>query len=210
MSHYNIEYFDWQHQLGLLAGRGNLFLYERYIKTDDNVIDFGCGGGFILANLQCREKIGIEINPEARKIAAANNIKTVPGVQDVQDNWADVIISCHALEHTQRPLDELRSLYPKLKKNGKIIFVVPYERNFPYKPNDINQHLYTWSAMAFGNLFTAAGYKVIEAKEIHHRFPPFSHRLIRILGDKLFYLVAKAYGHVKRKMTQVRVVAEKM
>jgi SAM-dependent methyltransferase len=184
-------------------------LYERNINPEDNVIDFGCGGGFLLANFKCRNKIGIEINPEARKIASSNGIETVSQVNEIPDAWADVIISCHALEHTNRPLDELIALYPKLKTKGKIIFVVPYERKAPFKQNDINQHLYTWSEMNLGNLFTKAGYKVIKVEEIHHRFPPYSHQLVRLLGERLFYGVSRIYGSLRRKMTQVRVVAEK-
>ncbi len=209
MSHYNEEYFSWQQKLGLLAGKGNLFLYNSFIKPGDNVIDFGCGGGFLLANLNGKNKIGIEINPEARKQATANGVQTVERVDEIPDSWADVIISSHALEHTHRPLDELRSLYPKLKPKGKIVFVVPYERKMPFKPGDINQHLYTWSEMNLGNLFVLAGFSVKKVEEIHHRFPPKSTWLIKALGDNLFYLAAKVYGNFRRIMTQVRVVAEK-
>ena len=209
MSHYNKKYFDWQHKLGLIAGRNNLFLYERYIDPEDNVIDFGCGGGFLLGNIGCKNKIGIEINPEARKLASSNGVETVSSVSEIPDAWADIIISCHALEHTSRPLDELISLYPKLKAKGKIIFVVPYERNVAFEPNDINQHLYTWSRMNLGNLFTKAGYNVIKVDEIHHRFPPFSRQLVSLLGENLFYGISRIYGSIRRKITQVRVVAEK-
>lgn len=209
MSHYGEDYFKWQHRLGILAGKGNLFLYEKHIQPQDNVLDFGCGGAFLLSNITCKGKLGIEINPEARKLAATNQVEAKANVADVPDGWADVIISCHALEHTHRPLDELRSLYPKLKQGGKIIFVVPYEKKFKYKSGDINQHLYTWSAMAMGNLFTTAGYKVHSVEEIYHRFPPYSPKLINILGKKLFHLAARFYGLLRYNMTQIKVVAEK-
>jgi SAM-dependent methyltransferase len=210
MSHYDQDYLEWQSKFGRLSGRGNLFLYRDHIRPQDNVIDFGCGGGFILANIKCKGKLGIEINPEARKLAAINKVEAVQSPQEVPDDWADVIISCHALEHTHRPLDELQTLYPKLKKGGKIIFVVPYERKNPYKLNDINQHLYTWSEMNLGNLFTHAGYVVKDVKEVRHRFPPYSYKLIDLLGDKLFYFASLAYGNCRTGITQVRIIAEKL
>jgi SAM-dependent methyltransferase len=209
MSHYNNAYFKWQQTAGELAGRINLFLYKKYIQPGDRVIDFGCGGAYLLANLQCAEKLGIEINPEARKQAAANGIKTVDGISQAPDGWADVIISCHALEHTFQPLDEIKSLMPKLRPGGKIIFVVPYERKVRYKANDINQHLYTWSEMNLGNLFTLAGFKVLKVEEIHHRWPPMAHKLMNLVGYKGLNVLSRLYGSVSRKITQVRVVAEK-
>ena len=53
-------------KIGEFGGKANLFKFKKYISKKDNVLDFGCGGGFLLNNLDCNYKAGIEINPVAR------------------------------------------------------------------------------------------------------------------------------------------------
>jgi SAM-dependent methyltransferase len=131
-------------------------------------------------------------------------------VEEVPDDYVDVIISNNALEHTLQPLEELKSLYKKLKVGGKIIFVVPCESiNYSYKANDINHHLYSWSPMCIGNLFTEAGFSVIESQSYIHKWPP-KYRLIAKLGGRsLFEIACRIYGRIERSWFQVRVIAEK-
>lgn len=65
--HYNSDYFDWQKTKGGggFGGWAEPHKFFQYISMDAVVIDFGCGGGFLLDRLKCREKIGIEPNPAA-------------------------------------------------------------------------------------------------------------------------------------------------
>lgn len=125
---------------------GKFYKIRKYIKSTDRVIDFGCGGGYLLEKINCGEKIGIEINENAREVATLKGIKTVISADDISDNWADVIISNHALEHTQRPLDEIMLLRNKLRTGGLIVFIVPSEGVYhSYNALDPNHHLYIWS-----------------------------------------------------------------
>src|SRR6185437_15061148 len=144
--HYDADYFKWQASVGEFGGWVNLPKFLPYVKPGDRVIDFGCGGGFLLKNMPAKEKIGIELNPSAREHAKSIGLKTVASSEEIEDSWADLIISNNALEHTTNPLDELKALHAKLKQNGRIVFVVPCETiHYHYKPNDINHHLYSWS-----------------------------------------------------------------
>jgi len=94
--------------------------------------------------------------------------------------------------------------------NGKIIFVVPCENiNYAYKPGDINQHLYSWSPMGIGNLFTLAGFSVIESKPYIHKWPPNYLKIARF-GRKIFDFTCRLYGQYERTWFQVRIVAEKI
>ena len=209
MSHYEKAYFDWQKELGEFGGKAEQFKFRPYIKPTDNVLDFGCGGGFVLKNLPCAGKMGIEINAVARENCAALGVKAVPNVSEVPDNWADVIISNHALEHTHQPLDEIKSLFPKLKSGGTILFCVPWEKINPWAPNDINQHLYTWAAMNLGNLFTLAGYNVQSVAEVKHKWPPHFFRIHKMFGQGGFDLSSKLYARYKWKVSQLLLVARK-
>jgi 2-polyprenyl-3-methyl-5-hydroxy-6-metoxy-1,4-benzoquinol methylase len=64
--HYNHKYFSWQKSIGEFGGWANLPKFMDYIKPEYNIIDFGCGGGYLLKNIECKHKIGIEVNPSAR------------------------------------------------------------------------------------------------------------------------------------------------
>lgn len=206
---YNKDYFSWQKEIGEFAGQANLFYFKDFVRLTENVIDFGCGGGYLLANLPCREKIGIEINENAQEIARQNGIKVVRSADEIKDEWADVIISSQALEHTASPYDELRKLYPKLKKGGRIVFVIPHEIQNKYRPYDRNHHLYTWSPMCAGNLFTAAGYNVEKVETIKHRWPPGYFQIKKYFGSRIFNILCALYARGRGDWYNVRIVAKK-
>jgi SAM-dependent methyltransferase len=172
MSHYNENYFKWQQAIGVLTGSANRFMYQPFVGKEDVVLDFGCGGGYLLAQLDCRRKLGVEINPVACAQAQAQGIDVADNVRAFAGTPADVIISSHALEHTCQPRDILADLRGALRSGGRLVLVTPFERNSPWTPGDINQHLYTWSPMNLGNLVASAGFRVETSEIIYHRFPP--------------------------------------
>jgi SAM-dependent methyltransferase len=210
MSHYNEDYFKWQQAIGVLTGSANRFMYQPYVGKEDTVLDFGCGGGYLLAGLECRRRLGVEINPAARAIAHAQGIEVACDVREAAGLPADVIISSHALEHTLHPHDILRSLHAALRSGGRLVIVTPFERSTPWRPGDINQHLYTWSPMNLGNLVTAAGFRVETSEIIHHRFPPGAQAWRSLLGEYGFHVLCLLWGRISRSVVQVRVVATKL
>lgn len=214
VSYYDADYFDWQKKIGIFGGMANLKKFKDKVTEEDCVIDFGCGGGYLLKNLNCREKIGIEINDVAHAQIRENGVQPFSSpfelFSDKGYEFADRIISNHALEHTQNPFSELQSLLPLLKKGGTIHFFVPCDSfSNSWKPNDINFHLFSWSPMNLGNLFEAVGFKIIKAKPYIHKWPPFYDVLQRLLGWKLFHLLCFVYGRFSRKWFQIEVFAVK-
>src|SRR5690606_7136957 len=109
----------------------------------------------------CKNKLG-EINETAREYAKTIGITLYDNADKIEDNWADVIISNHALEHVENPLGEIKELYKKLKPGGKIVFVVPHERRKKYVEGNIHNHFFSWAEINLGNLFKHAGYEVVE------------------------------------------------
>lgn len=103
MTYYDESYFEWQKSTGEFGSTVDRYKFEKYIRTIDYVLDFGCGGGFMLKSLNCAAKIGVEVNDSARQFALTQGISAVKDSNQILDEWADVIISDNALEHTLAP-----------------------------------------------------------------------------------------------------------
>ncbi|MFO0484822.1 MAG: class I SAM-dependent methyltransferase, partial [Sphingobacteriia bacterium] len=156
-AHYEQHYFEWQRKVGVLSAEIILPLFQQHVAEDHRCVDFGCGGGYLLEKIHCTQKIGVEINEVAVRVAEEKGLKVVKDLESIPDQWADVIISNHALEHVLHPADVLATMYRKLKPGGKLVLRVPHEVYAPYNAGDPNKHLYTWSPMNIGNLTTALG-----------------------------------------------------
>ena len=208
--HYDKKYFDWQKNIGKIGGNLNKFKFEKEIKETDILMDFGCGGGYLLDNFNNKTKIGFEINKTAWDDIKSKGIAVFDNFDEIDDNSIDCIISNHAMEHVPLPLNTLKNLYKKLKPNGKIVIVIPCEQpsetGFYYKKNDINQHLHTWCPMTFGNLATLAGFEVISCEKFQHQWPP---NWEKDWNNPYFHKKCRAFA-IKNKNLQIKLVATKV
>ena len=207
---YGEKYFAFQREMGHFGGWAELFKFSPYIRTGDAVLDFGCGGGYLLHNLTNVIKAGLEINTEARKVCSGLGLTVYSKINEVPDEHFDIIISNHALEHCVHPLAELIQLKEKLKPEGRAIFFVPSETSrVGYNPRDPNYHLYTWSPMNLGNLFVAAGFEVVSAGPYNHRWPPGYETIARFLGRRGFEFCCRLYGlYCRNIVTQTYCLAK--
>ena len=159
------EYFSWQSAGGAFGALINAHKFRHLVQPSQVVVDFGCGGGFLLKTLDCARRIGIEINPAARAYATAAGIECHATTADVPDGVADLIVSDHALEHVPFPIGLLRELRAKLKPNGLLSICVPID-NWRHQrvvdPHDRNHHLHTWTPQLLANTLHEAGYEVID------------------------------------------------
>ena len=154
------QYFAWQSGSGDFGGRINTHKFRHLISPADTVLDFGCGGGFLLKNLVCHRRIGVEVNPAARRATEGLGIECYATVAAVPDGVADVIVSDHALEHVPFPIGALQELRPKLKAGGRLSICVPHDNYWEdrrYDPNNQNHHLHSWTCQTLGNTLTEAG-----------------------------------------------------
>ena len=211
-AHYRGEsgarYFDWQREIGALGGLLNLYKFAPYVRDDAAVCDFGCGGGFLLARLPGRQKVGVEVNPDARRAATERGLWTVESASELPDAHFDVIVSNHALEHTRRPLDELGVLRGKLKVGGLLICCVPvddWRNERAYDRTDINHHLYTWTPQLLGNLATEAGYTVRSVRVLRYAWSPRLWRAFR--WNRWLFDLACRVNAVMLRRYQVLLVA---
>jgi SAM-dependent methyltransferase len=203
------KYFSWQQPAGMKGAIYNLKFFAPYISEDQDVLEFGCGGGYLLAALRCRGRIGVEINPAALAEAAKNGIQTFPTLADLPEGAFDRIISSHCLEHVANPYESLCTMRRLLRENGKVILLLPVDdwRSEPWIGPDENAHLYTWTPRLLGNLLVSAGFNPISIKLINYTWPPRFDQSIWAISRKLFEAMAFATAIVLRRR-QIWAIAE--
>jgi len=210
--HYDASYFAWQREhSGPTSALMDCWKFQPFLRPSDVLLDFGCGGGFLLRALSCQAKYGVEVNSVARNEASIYG-NVYAEIEDLPAGILfDVIISHHALEHVDSPLDVLRQLGGRLKQGGKLVFVVPSEewhKQKSYRAGDLHQHLYTWTPLSLGNLFARAGFLVEQSELLRHRWPPKVRLFYRFLPDSIFHLLCRTWGTLTGNR-QIRIVASK-
>ena len=101
------------------------------------VLSVGCAAGKTEAELVKRgmKVVGVEINPDAAKIARQRGLTILEGDASeidvaVAGGFYDCIIYADVLEHLPDPLSVLQRHVASLKKNGTVIVSVPNFRHY--------------------------------------------------------------------------------
>jgi SAM-dependent methyltransferase len=209
------------------AGRGEAYqasfpkaeFYRRYqvdlyfrphVTPADTVLDFGCNDGLFLSCLPVAKRIGIEVNPAARARCVSRDIELHEDISTVPSEAVDVAISNHCLEHTLAPFETIRQIHRVLKPGGKLVLVLPFDdwRNAVHRnwrPNDRDNHLFTWSPMNIGNLLTEAGFEVERSEHTHYALSNKLKPIRDILGDTAFRIAANLLSRYKKRSEVVTV-----
>src|SRR5580700_1261312 len=88
VSHYTgeagLRYFEYQSRFGDIAGEVAARKLARHIGSSEVVLDFGCGGGFMLKSITCGQRLGVEINPFARETAENQGITCFETLEQIE------------------------------------------------------------------------------------------------------------------------------
>jgi SAM-dependent methyltransferase len=205
------EYFRWQEALSSVGAEIEAKNFQRHISERDCVLDFGCGGGFLLKYLSCGRRLGVEINPAARQVAIQNGIECYPDLSEVPSQIADVVISNHALEHVPSPVAVLTDLNRVLKPNGTLVVKLPiddWRAQRQVDPNDINCHLYTWTPQLLFNCLKVSGFDkdLIDIKVLTYAWFPGFGKAYKLLPGIIFDAGCTAFAILKRRRQLIATV----
>lgn len=159
------RYFTQKCTFGELSAAWNLPFWLPYVSPRDSVLDFGCGGGYLLNILPAQKKVGVDINPVARSQARSLGLSVYSMLDELPPERFSRIISSHALEHVPHPLIVLQSFKSYLAPEGLILLLLPLDdwrnkSNRIYHDKDFDHHLYTWTPQTIGNLLKEAGFEI--------------------------------------------------
>jgi 2-polyprenyl-3-methyl-5-hydroxy-6-metoxy-1,4-benzoquinol methylase len=201
------KYFEYQNSRGELGGRLTAKRLQSYIAPTDSVLDFGCGGGWLLKALTCRSKIGVEPNPSARIQCESNGVLAVAQIAEVHEK-VDVVISNHSLEHVPYPIEALRQMRALLREEGRLVLVTPiddWRMQSRYVPDEINHHLHTWNPQLIGNTLAEAGFRPKSIHILTKAWPPRVEALHRLLPAPIFEVACSVWGAIRLRRQLVAI-----
>jgi 2-polyprenyl-3-methyl-5-hydroxy-6-metoxy-1,4-benzoquinol methylase len=158
------------------------------------VVDFGCATGYFAQYLKQRDcqVLGIELNPDAAKMAEAHceqvlvaDLDIVPVADLLSGQQFDVAVFGDVLEHLRDPWRVLREVQPFLKPDGYVIASIPniahgairlslLQGQFEYADVGLldNTHLRFFTRETVEKLFADTGYFIDAMERV--KIPIFS------------------------------------
>lgn len=105
--------------------------FQKFIPVEATVIDIGAGYCEFINNINCSQKIAVDLNEDTKRFAD-------PGVQvlncqadkleSIPDNTIDIVFSSNFFEHLltkEAIIKTMTEVYRKIKKGGKFIVLQP-------------------------------------------------------------------------------------
>ncbi len=138
------------------------------------ILDIGCGLGWLLSALNdCWKKYGVEISQFASNYAKRSyKVFNGPFIDyNCEDNFFDVVILHHVIEHMEDPLLNVLKIKKILKKNGFLIIGTPdfdsgcarrFGKNYRLL-NDIT-HISLFSNDSMHRFLREHGFKIIKVE----------------------------------------------
>lgn len=208
------KYFAYQNAAAADMAKVSCRKFAPFIKAGDRVLDFGCGGGWILSELRAAVKMGVEVNAAARKVCEANGIRVLESAASLAAGERfDKIITHHCLEHVPCPIQALAELRAVLKPGGLLIAVVPmddWRMQRDFSGHDKDHHLHTWTPRLLANTLVEAGLEPVSHRIIAHTWPRHWELLNRWLPSCLANAACAACSVIRRRRELLAVAKAPM
>jgi SAM-dependent methyltransferase len=113
-------------------------LRKRRLTAGSKILEIGSNDGFLLSQFlgEASQLVGVDASPYMVSLANSNGVKTFQGVfgesdvlnQEITEDAKefDIIIANNVLNHSNNPVNFLRSIANLLSPKGDFVFEVPY------------------------------------------------------------------------------------
>jgi dolichol-phosphate mannosyltransferase len=153
--------------------------FKRWLAPEATVLDIGCGYGEFLNHAQCRRRIGVDLNPDARSHLASDVEFHSGDARDLaflSEASIDVVFTSNLLEHlpTKKDVEHvLKEAERVLKPGGRLIVMGPYLRFLPGEYWDFWDHFTPITDRSLVELLRSFPYEI---EECHPKFLPYTTR----------------------------------
>lgn len=141
-------------------------------STDSKLLEIGCASGYFLfeAKEHVKSVTGVELTKDYVKYGREKGLDVRESLNDVPDNYYDIIFMFHVLEHIDDPIYFLQDLKKKLSPTGKLIIEVPNVEDVLVSVYRIKNHLdfyweiahnYYFSKISLKHVLDQAGYQSV-------------------------------------------------
>ena len=173
------NYYKWQRLRQAFTSRvsqkaqGQLGVRIAFLKCflckDDVLLDIGCGDGWFMQQLISKgykSVFGIDIGHDVIAAASQKGLKVKLGDMhdlDFPDNYFDAIFCSHTLEHAYSPQKVLRQFRKVLSDNGRVVIVVPVEK----EPSIFHGHAFK-NEQSLQQMLEEEGFTTIYMRAMRH------------------------------------------
>lgn len=140
--------------------------FQTFVRTDDTVVDVACGYGEFINNIQAKNKIAVDLNPDSRKFLNSDvEFHSVPAgaVSQIGKAKADVLFTSNFLEHLpdKTALNGfLEEVFRTLKPGGRYLILGPNLRYLPGEYWDFYDHHLGLTHLSLGEALELKGFEV--------------------------------------------------
>jgi len=185
-----------------LSQAWSVFVFIEYFGEikGKTILEFGGAMGYNLIELaKYNQVISIEPSPIGRETTLQLGIKAYIDIESmkIENNCLyDIILCRHVLEHVENPLSVLKNLKSLLKPDGKIILVLPWEKQLMPVKNEIDFHLFCWTPRIAINLLNVAGFNNIQWTYNYFTGKRLFYPIYKKFGGKMYRMCMKFLGKV--------------
>jgi SAM-dependent methyltransferase len=151
--------------------------FQEYVSLEHTVLDLGAGYCDFINNIQCREKLAVDLNEDTPSLAHANVTVQQTSSTDLSflvDESVDVVFTSNFLEHLrtkEEALQTFNEVHRILKKGGVFLILQPNIRHVGFEYWDFFDH---HIALTDKSLVEGLLIKEFKIKRVISKFLPFT------------------------------------
>lgn len=163
---------------------------NRLLPQGGNVVDVGCGGGYVLAGLPAWwGRVGVDPSDRAVEIARRRrpdlDIRRGPAPAAVASELAaaDLVMLCDVLEHVEADRELLRDIVEAIRPGALVLLTVPAGPELWSAHDETHGHYRRYDGEGLRRLAAGLPVRLRLLSPLNRRLYPFS-RLIRIASRR--------------------------